>query len=127
MSDLFWLTDAQMARLEPFFPLSHGVPRVDDKRVLSGIIFINRNGLRWRDAPTEYGPPKTLYNRWVRWGRLGVFARMLTELSGEAQNTEMVMIDATHLKAHRTASSLRGKKGGAASRRGGSSGAPKAG
>ena len=113
MSDLFWLTDAQMARLKPFFPLSHGVPRVDDKRVLSGIIFINRNGLRWRDAPGEYGPPKTLYNRWVRWGRLGVFARMLTELAGEGQNTETVMIDATHLKAHRTASSLRGKKGGA--------------
>ena len=51
MSDLFWLTDAQMARLAPFFPRSHGKPRVDDRRVLSGIIFINRNGLRWRDAP----------------------------------------------------------------------------
>ena len=66
MSDLFWLTDAQMARLEPFFPKSHGKPRVDDRRVLSGIIFINRNGLRWRDAPAEYGPYKTLYNRWKR-------------------------------------------------------------
>jgi transposase len=123
MSDLFWLTDAQLERLKPFFPLSHGVSRVDDKRVLSGIIFINRNGLRWRDAPVEYGPPKTLYNRWVRWSRLGVFARMLSELATEGQNTETVMIDATHLKAHRTASSLRGKKGGA----NGSSGAPKAG
>ena len=101
MSDLFWLTDAQIERLKPFFPLSHGVPRVDDKRVLSGIVFINRNGLRWRDAPAEYGPPKTLYNRWVRWGRLGVFARMLTELAGEGQNTETVMIDATHLKGKR--------------------------
>ena len=123
MSDLFWLTDAQMERMKPFFPLSHGVPRVDDKRVLSGIIFVNRNGLRWRDAPAEYGPPKTLYNRWVRWGRLGVFAKMLTAMATEAQNTETVMIDATHLKAHRTASSLRGKKGGAT----GSSGARKAG
>ena len=60
MSDLFWLTEAQMERLKPFFPLSHGVPRVDDRRVLSGIIFINRNGLRWRDAPPIYGPHKTL-------------------------------------------------------------------
>jgi transposase len=59
MSDLFWLTDAQMARLEPFFPKSHGKPRVDDRRVVSGIIFINRNGLRWRDAPAAYGPHKT--------------------------------------------------------------------
>ena len=113
MSDLFWLTDEQLERLKPFFPLSHGVPRVDDRRVLSGIIFINRNGLRWRDAPAAYGPSKTLYNRWVRWSRLGVFARMLTELAVEGQETETVMIDATHLKAHRTASSLRGKKGGA--------------
>ncbi len=77
MSDLFWLTDAQMARLEPYFPKSHGKPRVDDRRVLSGIIFINRNGLRWRDAPAEYGPHKTLYNRWKRWSDKGVFARIM--------------------------------------------------
>jgi len=68
MSNLFWLTEEQMERLRPFFPKSHGKPRVDDRRVLSGIIFINRNGLRWCDAPREYGPPKTLYNRWKRWG-----------------------------------------------------------
>ena len=79
--------------------------------MLSGIIFINRNGLRWRGAPAEYGPYKTLYNRWVRWSRLGVFARILTELAAEGRDTEVIMIDATHLKAHRTASSLRGKKG----------------
>ena len=56
MSDLYWLTDAQMARLKLFFPLSHKVPRVDDKPVLSGVMFINRNGLRWRDAPAKHGP-----------------------------------------------------------------------
>jgi transposase len=50
MSDLFWLTDAQRERLRPFFPQSRGKPRVDDRRVLSWIIFINRNGLRWRDG-----------------------------------------------------------------------------
>ena len=65
MSDLFWLTDAQMARLAPFFPKSHGKPRVDDKRVLSGIIFINRNGLRWRDgegrAATGSRPTRALH------------------------------------------------------------------
>ena len=112
MSDLFWLTDAQMERLKPFFPLSHGVPRVDDRRVLSGIIFVNRNGLRWRDAPAVDGPHKTLYNRWFRWSRMGVFGRILMELVRQDTETEMIMIDATHLKAHRTASSLR-KKGGA--------------
>ena len=67
MSDLFWLSDAQMARLEPYFPMSHGKPRVDDRRVSSEIIFINRHGLRWRDAPAAYGSHKTLYNRWKRW------------------------------------------------------------
>ncbi len=63
MSNLFWLLDAQTARLRPFVPKSHGKPRVDATCVLSGIIFINRNGLRWCDAPGEYGPPNTLYNR----------------------------------------------------------------
>ena len=62
MSDLIWLSEAQMRRIEPYFPLSHGVPRVDDRRVVSGIIFVIRNGLRWRDAPADYGPPKTIYN-----------------------------------------------------------------
>jgi transposase len=111
MSNLFWLTDEQMERLKPFFPKSHGKPRVDDRRVLSGIIFINRNGLRWCDAPREYGPPKTLYNRWKRWGDLGVFARMMEGLASEGTEHRAVMIDATYLKAHRMASSLRAKKG----------------
>jgi transposase len=63
MSDLIWLSDAQMHRIEPYFPLSHGVSRVDDRRTVSGIIFAIRNGLRWRDAPAAYGRPKTIYNR----------------------------------------------------------------
>lgn len=111
MSDLFWLSDEQMARLEPFFPKPHGKPRVDDKRVLSGIIFINRNGLRWRDAPSEYGPHKTLYNRWKRWSDKGIFARMFVELAKPGDEADTLMIDATHIKAHRTAASLRLKKG----------------
>ena len=102
-----------MARLEPFFPKSHGKPRVDDRRVLSGIIFINRNGLRWCDAPREYGPHKTLYNRWKRWSEKGVFARILAGLAAEEPEKQTVMIDATYLKAHRTATSLAAKKGGA--------------
>ncbi len=112
MSNLYWLTDEQMERLRPFFPKSHGRPRVDDRRVLSGIIFVNRNGLRWADAPSEYGSPKTLYNRWKRWSGMGVFARMMTGLAAEADTPKTTMIDATFLKAHRTASSLRVKKGG---------------
>jgi transposase len=114
MSDLFWLRDERMARLQPFFPRSHGRPRVDDHRVLSGIIFINRNGLRWRDAPREYGPAKTLYNRWKRWSDKGVFVAMMDGLSAKGAERKTIMIDATYLKAHRTASSLGVKKGGRA-------------
>ncbi len=116
MGNLFWLTDVQMARLEPFFPRSHGKPRVDGRRVLSGITFINRNGLRWCDAPKEYGPSKPLYNRWKRWSDKGVFARMRDGLAAEAAVPKTGMIDATCLKAHRTAASLRSKKGGQATK-----------
>ena len=106
MNDLFWLSKAQMRRIERFFPLSHGVPRVDDRKVVSGIIFVIKNGLRWRDAPSRYGPSKTLYNRFVRWSRMGVFDRIFAGLAAEGGEPGEVMIDATHLKAHRTAASL---------------------
>ncbi|WP_367160853.1 IS5 family transposase [Kozakia baliensis] len=112
MSDLYWLTDEQMERLRPFFPKSHGRPCVDDRRVLSGIIFVNRNGLRWCDAPREYGPHKTLYNRWKRWSAMGIFIRMMDGLAAGKAEPQTIMINATDLKAHRTASSLRGQKGG---------------
>lgn len=72
MGDLFWLTDEQVERLRPFFSKSNGKPRVDDRRVLSGIVFVNRNGLRWSDAFSAYGLHKTLYNGWMRWGEAGV-------------------------------------------------------
>ena len=105
MSELLLLSEAQMRRIEPYFPLSHGVPRVDDRRVLSGILYVIRNGLRWRDAPKDYGPHKTIYNRFIRWSRMGVFDRLFTELSNGG-GSDRLMIDATHLKAHRTAASL---------------------
>ncbi|GBR69414.1 IS5 family transposase [Gluconobacter kanchanaburiensis NBRC 103587] len=111
MSDLFWLTDKRMERLLPFFSKSHGRPRIDDRRVLSGIIFVNRNGLRWHDAHREYGPHKTLYNRWKRWGDMGVFMRIMDGLSAAKAEPQTIMIDATYLKAHRMASSLRLTKG----------------
>ena len=106
MRDLIWLSEAQMLRISPHFPLSHGIPRVDDRRVLSGIIFVIRNGLRRCDAPKDYGPPKTIYNRFIRWSRMGVFNAILADLADQAGDPDQIMIDATHLKAHRTAASL---------------------
>jgi transposase len=59
-----------------------------------------------RLRPTAYGPHKTLYNRFVRWSRLGVFDRIFAALAAEGGPPERLMIDSTHLKAHRTAASL---------------------
>ncbi|MEZ5743189.1 MAG: IS5 family transposase [Sphingomonadaceae bacterium] len=111
----FLLSKAQMRRIEPFFPLSHGIPRVDDRRIVSGIVYVIKHGLMWRDAPKGYGPHKTIYNRFIRWSRLGVFNRIFAELAGKAGEPDAIMIDATHLKAHRTAASL--PKRGAVPRR----------
>lgn len=77
---LFYLSPAQLERIKPYFPLSHGAPRVDDRKVISGIIYVIKHGLQWKDAPREYGPYKTLYNRFVRWSALGVFNKILRVL-----------------------------------------------
>ena len=106
MSDLFYLSRSQFNLIKPYFPLSHGIARVDDLRVVSGIIHVIKRGLQWRDAPKEYGPHKTLYNRFIRWSRMGIFNKIFAELVAEAGVPDQLQIDATHLKAHRTAASL---------------------
>jgi putative transposase len=105
MSTPYLLTESQLERIKPYFPLSHGIARVDHRLVVSGIIYVLRNGLRWKDAPQAYGPYKTLYNRFIRWSRLGVFNKIFEELA-TGSTSERLMIDSTHLKAHRTAASL---------------------
>ena len=72
MDALFLLSERQMARIAPHFPLVHGVPRVDDRRVVSGIVHVIKHGLQWKDAPKGYGPHKKLYNRFIRRSRMGV-------------------------------------------------------
>jgi putative transposase len=83
MSDHYWLSETQIERRKSYFPCSQGVPRVDDRRVLSGIIYVLKRGLQWRDAPSEYGPDKTLCNQFIRWSRMGVFERIFKELSSQ--------------------------------------------
>lgn len=106
MSDIFWLSDEQFNEIKRYFPSPHGVPRVDDRRVVSGIIHVLKRGLQWRDAPAVYGPHKTLYTRFRRWSRLGVFDKIFKNLVAQRSDPKHLQIDATHLKAHRTASSL---------------------
>src|SRR5271154_5783994 len=106
MTDLFLLSRVQMGRIVRDFPLSHGIARVDDRRIVSAIVFVIKNGLRWRDAPRDYGAHKTIYNSFISWSRLGAFTKIFAALARQGGKPERIMIDVTHLKAHRTAASL---------------------
>lgn len=111
MSALFWLSEAQFERIKPLLPdKPRGVPRVDDRRVLSGIIHVIKRGLPWSDCPADYGPAKTIYNRYVRWSEKGVFAHIFAVLVAQAGPIDTIAIDSTHIKVHRMAGSGR-KKG----------------
>ena len=104
MSTEFWLSETQFARLKPLLPNKpRGVARVDDRRVISGIVHVLMSGGRWVDAPIVYGPKKTLYNRWVRWAKKGVWRRAFEELAAAGGPSAELMLDSTHAKAHRCA------------------------
>jgi transposase len=89
-------------------PESGGPRRVNDRRVISGIIHVLQSGMRWRDCPKEYGPSTTIYNRWHRWSQQGMWQRMFNELSQIVGTHYENAIDSTATKVHRSA---RGKKG----------------
>jgi transposase len=102
--NLFWLTDEQWAKIAPLLPTDvRDKARVDDRRVISGILDVLKSGCRWCDCPADYGPTTTIYNRFVRWAKRGVWERMFQELSRRGRSTETQMIDSTHVKAHRAA------------------------
>jgi transposase len=108
--DQFWLTDEQFSRIEPHLPTdTRGKERVDDLRVISGIVHVLKSGGRWVDAPPDYGPRKTLYNRFVRWAAKGVWKTLFEELARSGGPAAEVLIDSSAVKAHRCAA---GGKGG---------------
>ena len=108
--DRFWLTDAQFSKLEPHLPTdTRGKARVDDRRVISGIVQVLKAGGRWVDAPPEYGPRKTLYNRFVRWAEKGVWTNVFHALAQADRPPAQILIDSSAVKAHRSAA---GGKGG---------------
>ena len=104
MRTLFYLSESQLER-KLFFPRSHGTP-VWMTGGLSGIIYVIKHGLQWKDAPDEYGPHKTLYNRFIGWNRLGIFTIIFNELINKIPFDGSLMLDSTHLKVRRTAASL---------------------
>lgn len=113
--ELFWLSDRQWARIEPLLPKVHTGPvRVDDRRVISGILFVSREGCRWRALPDAYGPRTTVYNRYNRWSQRGLWQKLFAELVSAGAAPDLAMIDSSAVKAHRSAS---GAKGGSARKR----------
>ncbi len=115
MVEVFWLSEDQFERLEPILPTdTRGVARVDDRRVISGIVQVLMSGCRWKDAPACYGSHKTLYNRFVRWRDKGVWEKAFTALAASGGPPAEVLLDSTHVKAHRSAA---GGKGGRAAKR----------
>ena len=112
--NLFWLSDEQWGRIAAHLPTDvRGVDRVDDRRVISGIIHVLKSGCRWRDCPPEYGPPTTIYNRFVRWARRGVWENLFRELAGNGRSTDTQMIE---LDAYQSAPLGSGRKRGSKSR-----------
>lgn len=91
-----------MARVSPYFPPVHSVPRVDDRWVVSGIVYLIRSGLKCKDAPKAHGSRRTLYNRFMRRSRVEAFGRTFAALAGEGPKAERDITDAPDLKAHRT-------------------------
>lgn len=108
MAELFWLSDRQWATIEPLLPHLGGKPRVDDRRVISGILHRFREGLRWRALPDEYGPRTTLFNRFNRWSQRGLWQELFAALAGSEDPPEVAMVDSTTVRAHRSASGAKG-------------------
>lgn len=114
MASEFWFSDEQWARIEPHLPRNRpGARRVDDRRVISGIVHVLKSGCRWQDCPARYGPSTTIYNRFRRWTMQGVWRRLFLALA-EVAPGEAQLIDSTTAKAHRSAA---GGKGGTRPRR----------
>lgn len=108
---LFWLSDEAWATIEPHLPKNQrGARRVDDRRVISGILHVLKVGCRWCDCPADYGPSTTVYNRFNRWSRRGFWLKMLDALVQAGAVTKSTAIDSTYVKAQRAAF---GAKGGA--------------
>ena len=107
----FWLSDKQWTKLAPLLPkYVRGKRRVDDRRVISGIIQVLLSGCRWKDSPLEYGPRKTLYNRFARWAVRGLWERLFMELARVGGPPAEALLDSTHVKVHRSASGGRRRK-----------------
>ena len=114
-TNLFWFNDEQWSKVKPLLPTNQrGPARKDDRRILSGIMHVLKSGCRWVDCPPEYGPAKTIYNRFNRWSARGIWQSIYEAVAESPEPPEQVALDSTHVKAHRCAG---GGKGGRRNRR----------
>ena len=105
---IYWLSDSEWAAIEPHLPKGRrGAHRVDDRRIISGIVHMLRSGARWRDCPDAYGPCTTVYNRFNRWSRQGVWSEIFYALTG-VRDVVSGAVDSTYVKAHRSAAGAKG-------------------
>jgi transposase len=105
----FDLSDVEWRLIKPLLPNKpRGVPRVSDRRVLNGIFYVLRTGSPWRDLPERYGPYTTVYNRFNRWARAGVWVRVFETLAAKSPGS-MALIDSSIIRAHQHAAGA--KKG----------------
>jgi transposase len=94
------LSDDEWTAIKPMLPNKpRGVPRVNDRRVLNGIFWVLRSGAPWRDLPANFGPYTTCYNRFVRWRRAGVWAKLMSSLAG-AHDAAVQMINTSIVRVH---------------------------
>src|SRR5471030_1458727 len=109
----FDLSDEDWALLEPLMPEARKSARADDRRIMNAIFYVLRTGMPWRDLPERYGPYTTVYNRFNRLSRRGIWKRVFDRLASKSHDS-LYLIDSTIVKAHRAAS---GAKGGSRTRR----------
>ena len=103
------LSDREWAIIQPLLPQkSRGVPRVDDRRVINGILWRFRAGTPWRDVPERYGPLTTLCNRLMRQRDAGV-RDGISDANSEACDGDIVMTDSSFVRVHRHGAA--GKRG----------------
>ncbi len=94
----FDMSELECSFIEPILPnKARGVARVDDRRVLNSIFYKLRTGVPWRDVPRRYDPYTTVYNRFNRWTRAGVWDRLMDAVS-DVHNHDLVMIDGTSVR-----------------------------